>query len=198
MAAVVGLRERKKVDTRRTIARAALRLAAERGPDAITVDDIAAAAGVSPRTVFNYFTSKEQAIVGFDPHRGHDLGRSLLDRPAKESPLVALRNTFRELATGIPELAEITRRRSELVREHPQLQPHYIAGYTALEQTLVDAVAQRTGIDPAHSLYPRLVVATAIAAFRIALDRAAPGEAALADAIDEAFDTLDHGCRPPR
>jgi AcrR family transcriptional regulator len=195
---LASLRERKKVDTRRTISRAALQLAAERGPDAITVEDIAAAADVSPRTVFNYFASKEEAIVGFDPHRAIELSESVLDRPASESPLVALRAVFVALATDIPELAKITRGRSDLVRTHPQLQPHYIAGYTALERALVDAVAQRTAIDPDRSVYPRLVVATAIAAFRIALDRARPGAAALVRAIDEAFDALESGLRPPR
>ena len=198
MPAAVGLRERKKVDTRRTIARAALLLAAEHGPDAVTVEAIAAAADVSPRTVFNYFTSKEQAIVGFDPHRASELGQAVLDRPADRAPLLALRDAFLDIATGVPELAEMARRRAELVREHPQLQPHYIAGYTALEHALTDAVAQRTGLDPARSSYPHLVVATAIAAFRVALDRARPGEAALVRAINEAFDTLANGLRPPR
>ena len=198
MASAIGLRERKKVDTRRTISRAALRLAAEHGPDAITVDDIAAAADVSPRTVFNYFASKEEAIVGFDPHRARDLGQSVLERPEKESPLVALRGAFVELATNIPELAEIARRRSELVRDHPQLHPHYVAGYSNLEHALVDAIAQRTGLDPTRSFYPQLVVSTAIAAFRVALDRARPGARALVEAIDAAFDALDNGLRPPR
>lgn len=54
-----GLRERKKAETRQALAEAALALAVERGPAAVTVDDIADAAGVSARTVFNYFPTKE-------------------------------------------------------------------------------------------------------------------------------------------
>ncbi|MEY2447762.1 MAG: hypothetical protein QOH79_1238 [Acidimicrobiaceae bacterium] len=198
MAAVLGLRERKKADTRVAISRAALRLAIERGPDAITVDDIAAAADVSPRTVFNYFATKEEAILGFDPNRKVEVGRSVRERPARELPLTALRAAFVEIATGVPEVAEMSRARVQLVRDHPQLHPSYVAGYAALENALVEAIAQRTALDPEQSLYPRLVVSTAIAAFRVALDRAGPGRASLIAAIDEAFDALAGGLRPPR
>ncbi|MEY2453720.1 MAG: hypothetical protein QOD92_3294 [Acidimicrobiaceae bacterium] len=198
MATGVGLRERKKADTRVAISRAALRLAIERGPDAVTVDDIAAAADVSPRTVFNYFATKEEAILGFDPNRKLELGQSVLERPARETPLATLRAAFVDIATGVPEVAEMSRARVQLVRDHPQLHPSYVAGYAALENALVDAIAQRTGLDPERSLYPRLVVSTAIAAFRVALDRAGPGQASLIAAIDEAFDDLAGGLRPPR
>jgi AcrR family transcriptional regulator len=58
-----GLRERKKDATRKALREAALRLALEHGPDNVRVDDIAEAAGVSPRTYNNYFSSREQAIV---------------------------------------------------------------------------------------------------------------------------------------
>ena len=128
MSSTVGLRERKKADTRAAISRAALRLAIEHGPDAITVDDIAAAADVSPRTVFNYFATKEEAILGFDPNRNLEVGRSVLERPARESPLTTLRAAFVEIATGVPEVAEISRARVQLVRDHPQLHPSYVAG----------------------------------------------------------------------
>ena len=198
MSSVTGLRERKKHDTRVAISRAALTLAIERGPDAVTVDDIAASADVSPRTVFNYFATKEEAILGFDPNRKLELGQSVLDRPKRETPLTTLRAAFVEIATGVPEVAEMSRARVQLVRDHPQLHPGYVAGYAALENALVDAVAQRTGLDPERSLYPRLVVSTAIAAFRVALDRAGPGQASLIAAIDEAFDDLAGGLRPPR
>jgi AcrR family transcriptional regulator len=198
MSLAVGLRERKKADTRVKISRAALRLAIEHGPDAITVDDIAAAADVSPRTVFNYFATKEEAILGFEPSRKLEIGRSVLERPARELPLTALRAAFVKIATGVPEVAELSRARVQLVRDHPQLHPSYVASHAALEDALAEAIAQRTGLDPERSMYPRLVVSTAIAAFRTALDRAGPGTASLIDAIDESFDALAGGLRPPR
>ena len=187
-----------KADTRAAISAAALRLAVEHGPDAITVDGIAAAADVSPRTVFNYFATKDEAILGFDPSRSLEVGQSVLERPPRELPLTALKAAFVEIATGVPEVAEIARARVELVRQYPQLHPGYVAGYAALEHALVDAIAHRTGLDPERSLYPRLVVSTAIAAFRVALDRAGPGTPSLIAAIDQAFDTLAGGMRPPR
>src|SRR3546814_13306955 len=71
------LRSRKKLATYRALAHAARELTAERGLEAVTVDDIAAAADVSPRTFFNYFSSKEQAIVGVEPAGVEDLAASL-------------------------------------------------------------------------------------------------------------------------
>ncbi|HEX6421251.1 MAG TPA: TetR family transcriptional regulator, partial [Acidimicrobiales bacterium] len=86
-----GLRERKKAETRRALSSAALRLAREHGPEHVTVDDIAHAAGVSPRTFFNYFPSKDDAIAGVVPSESSELLADLVARPADESPLDALR-----------------------------------------------------------------------------------------------------------
>jgi len=60
----LGLRERKRIATRRAIQLAALQLASDRGFDRVTIDEISHAANVSPRTFFNYFPSKESAIIG--------------------------------------------------------------------------------------------------------------------------------------
>ncbi|GAA1449533.1 TetR family transcriptional regulator [Leifsonia poae] len=60
----LGLRERKRLATRRAIQLAALELASERGFDRVTIDEISHVANVSPRTFFNYFPSKESAIIG--------------------------------------------------------------------------------------------------------------------------------------
>ncbi|MBC7441438.1 MAG: TetR family transcriptional regulator [Ramlibacter sp.] len=59
-----GLRERKRLATRRAIQRAVLTLSCERGLDKVTVEDISRVADVSPRTFFNYFPSKDAALVG--------------------------------------------------------------------------------------------------------------------------------------
>lgn len=187
----LGLRERKKAETRKAIADAALALAVERGPAAVTVDDIAAAAGISARTVFNYFATKEDAILGVDAERRRDLLDRLDARPADESPLRALREAMRD-STGSSEGAVAWRTRARLARQHPQLQAAYIAGFSSLEDELTGVIARRTGVDPAVDPFPRLVVAVALTAMRVAVDHAIDQHRpdASADAIDRAFAAL--------
>lgn len=193
---VVGWRERRKTETRQAIGRAALALATERGPATITVDDIAEAAGVSPRTVFNYFPTKEAAILGFDPDRRRELLDRLDARPADEPPLQALREANR----GPDGDGAITwRTRARLAREHPQLQSAYLASFASLEDELTAVIARRTGVDPAADPYPRLVVTTALTAMRVAVGHAIDQRRtdALSDAVDDAFAALAAGLPAP-
>src|SRR3984885_3442291 len=85
--APVSLPERKKLAPRRLLRRAALELVAERGLANVTVEDIAEAADVSPRTFFNYFPSKEAALFGGDPDRAAEL-RERVARPAPGAPAI--------------------------------------------------------------------------------------------------------------
>src|SRR5579864_3536552 len=80
----LGLRERKKMETRREIGAAAMRLAVERGLENVTVEDIATAANVSPRTFNNYFASKLEAISALNIDRAVRIGATLCERPASE------------------------------------------------------------------------------------------------------------------
>lgn len=198
----MGLRERKKTATRRAISDAALALAVERGPTAITVEDIAAAADVSPRTVFNYFASKEAAILGFDPENLRELVERLEVRPATEAPLEALRETMRG-STSDDALAMQTRAR--LTADNPQLQSAFIAGFAKLEDQLTEAMAARVGLDAAADPYPRLVVKVGLTAMRVAVAHAISQPQtdadtdAVARAVDDAFNTLAAGLPvPPR
>src|SRR5690242_9986018 len=85
------LRERKKLATRRALRRAALDLVAERGFAHVTVQDIAEAADVSPRTFFNYFPSREAALFGTDPERILVLRERVIHATPGGSALEALR-----------------------------------------------------------------------------------------------------------
>ncbi len=192
-----GLRERKKAETRQAISAAALDLALTHGPGGVTVDDIAAAADVSPRTVFNYFATKEEAILGVDPERRAEVLERLAGRPAGEPPLVSLREAMR---SDDPTAAVSWRARAGLAREHPQLQSAYVAGFTALEDELTQVLAGRVGRDPAVDPYPRLVVAVALAALRVAVQNAIDVDRvdALNEAVDRAFALAAAGFPAPR
>jgi AcrR family transcriptional regulator len=82
----LGLRERKKHQTRRALAEAALRLFAQRGYEQTTVADIAAAADVSPRTFFSYFRTKEDVLFA-DTDERIELMRSAVAELAPDTPI---------------------------------------------------------------------------------------------------------------
>ena len=194
-----GLRERKKLATRRALQRAALRLVAERGLDHVTVDDIAAAADVAPRTFFNYFSSKEDAPLGRDPDKRARVAAALLERPTDESPLMALHAVLvaeaDEMAAGV----EDWQLRMTLVNDYPQLLPRHLAGFAEGERALAEAVAARSGLSREDSSYADLVAAVALAAMRTAMARwrATDCTRPLAAHIDEAFRLLAAGLPVP-
>ena len=86
-----GLRERKKRETRRALNLAALDLVEEKGFAAVTTEEIAARAGVSARTFFNYFPSKEAAVIGTTAEELEAYAASLEEDAEGESPLDSLR-----------------------------------------------------------------------------------------------------------
>src|SRR5688572_15949138 len=99
-----GLRERKKQQTRQAIHRAAMKLFAERGFEATTIADIAAAADIAPRTFFSYFASKEEAVFPkFEPMYA-DFDRTLRERPPGTTALDALRQWIAMAAEHFPDL----------------------------------------------------------------------------------------------
>src|SRR5919198_2776750 len=87
-----GLRERKKRRTRAAIADAAMELFTERGFDAVTVADIARAADVSEKTVFNYFPTKEDLVL----HRGQERRAALIEAIRARKPGTPLVKPFRD------------------------------------------------------------------------------------------------------
>ncbi|MET0882854.1 MAG: TetR family transcriptional regulator [Acidimicrobiales bacterium] len=200
MSETIGLRERKKAQTRRALTAAAIRLSIERGsPDRVTVEEISEAADVSPRTFFNYFSSKEDAVLGVDPERRTELRAELELRPAEEAPVEALRAALLSTAEGIDENAELWAQRLQLVREHPTLSAGYVASFADFERGMVEAMAARLGLDPDADLYPAIVVATALTIMRVTVKhwQATDADTPLADLLDVAFDQLAAGLALP-
>ena len=194
-----GLRERKKAETRRALSSAALRLADQLGPDGVTVEAIADAAGVSPRTFFNYFPSKEDAIVSVTSRRSSEMLADLVARPETEAPLDALRATALATTRRLETDADDMMRRRHLFQRYPTLAARHASGFAEVERGLVEEIARRTGLDPDLDAYPALVVAAALAAVRVAItvwhERARPGP--ISDLLNETFDQLSHGLDRP-
>jgi AcrR family transcriptional regulator len=197
-----SLRERKKLATRRALQRVALDLVAERGFSRVTVEDIAEAAEVSPRMFFNYFPSKEAALLGADPERTENLRRRLVEEPAGKSPLEALRSVLvddvRQLAEELSELGGgpadwVCRIKLALV--DPDLRTAKAAHMTQIEQAVVAGLAERLGTDPTKDPYPMLLASTAIGLMRAVISIwASLGDAVALDSLtDSAFEALANG-----
>lgn len=191
-----GLRERKKEATREALRHAAVTLYREHGPQAVTVEDICAKAGVSPRTFFNYFETKDEAVLSLDVKASAVLQR-ILERPASENPLQAVRAVF---ASRFAEIADTDtfRERTMLLREHPELALRVTFTNRGFEQAVVDGIAQRTGLPPA-GIYVRTAAAAAFAGYRAALTAWQPDSGPdLVTLLHQAMDLLESGLTPPR
>jgi AcrR family transcriptional regulator len=190
---IVGLRERKKERTRQAIAAVALDLFEARGYAHTTVDDIAVAADVSPRTFFRYFAGKDEAVFERAGDVQQRFGALLASRPADEPLLVSLREIGRAIiADEIVDEARL-RRVLALVATEPALRGRYNALIDAIEGQLTVWAAGRLGV-PATDLRPRLVAATVVTARRVATDTwlESPGDD-LADHVTRAIDLLAAG-----
>jgi AcrR family transcriptional regulator len=162
-----GLRERKKQATRKALRDAALRLALERGPDNVRVDDIAEAAGVSPRTYNNYFASREQAIVAaVTAEREARVAEAVAARPASTRLAEALTEAIVEQYTD-PDSHDP--RALLLITASPALRDAFLGTATGIEDPLTAVIAERTGDAGQHTA--RVLSASIAAAVRIALQQ---------------------------
>lgn len=192
--ATLGRRERKKRETRRAIRRAAVRLAHEHGVEHVTVEQISEAADIAPRTFFNYFSGKDEALIGGSEETTEELGERLLARPAAEPPLRALRAALRgsEFVTGAEDRREEMLDRHRLIAENPSLLPHQLARYAELERMFARVMAQRLDVDPDRDLRPALFAATAATVLRVTLQRwTVTTESTVLEIMEEVFDLVE-------
>ena len=119
--ATTGLRERKKQQTREALARAGIELFVERGYDATTLAEIAEAAGVSTRTIFAYFPSKEDILFCTMGTMREALATALADRPAGTDALAALREF---ILSSAHEKTELDYKLGQVVAADPTLSSH--------------------------------------------------------------------------
>ena len=179
---VLGLRERKKIQTKETIQREACRLFDENGYANTTVEQIAEAAEVSPSTFFRYFPSKELVLMA------DDLDRVTIDalarQPADLSTLQAFRRAFDiTMKTVSQDNWELERTRQRLVFSIPELKAAQFDTYHRIIRLLAEADCQRTG-RKGDDFEVRVFFGVLAGALMAVIDRT-PG------AIDQLYRALD-------
>jgi AcrR family transcriptional regulator len=141
---VQGLRERKKARTKATIQQEAVRLFIERGYDATTVEQVAAAAEVAPSTVFRYFPTKEDLVLSddYDPL----VFAAFQGQPPELTPIQALLGAFRTSLTGLTSEELTTQRdRTKLILAVPVLRGASFGNLIETMRLVTEVVAERVG-----------------------------------------------------
>ncbi|AGL17960.1 TetR/AcrR family transcriptional regulator [Actinoplanes sp. N902-109] len=202
----MGLRESKKAATRAALSWAAIRLTVERGLDNVKIEDIAAAAGVSPRTFNNYFSSKAEAIAARQLDRLLRIADDLRSRPHSEPLWTALAAAAlaqhqagpEVIAHPVPDPPQWTAGLRVMIAE-PALQGEMLRAGALAEAELAAAVAERTGLDPTEDFYPHLVAATVMAALNAATVHhlRTDGQATVETTLPEAFTQIAAGLPEP-
>ncbi|MEU9861112.1 TetR family transcriptional regulator [Streptomyces sp. NPDC047971] len=164
-----SLAQRKRQLVSDELSEAALILMARKGFDGVTVDEIAAAAGVSKRTFFRYFASKEDVVVQFLTEMGAGMRAELAGRPAAERPSVALRHTIWASIDACAGHADRALLVVQLILRTPALLARFLERQAHWRDDLAAELADRVGLDSATALYPRLAAATALNAFEVVL-----------------------------
>ena len=161
-----GLRERKRTATRTAITSAARALTSEKGLNGYTVEEVCEAAGISRRTFFNYFPTKEDAIIG---HADDDVPADVIDEfvaggadsPAGDISPTLFRDLVRlslRLAEDMTASEEETRQLIAVVKKEPQLILRIIGVTEQREAQFARDVARREGVSPDHPVVQMAVV----------------------------------------
>ena len=189
------IRARKKERTRAAIARAALELFTRRGFEAVTLAEVAAAADVGQRTLFRYFSDKEELLFGDDAVVQAQLHAALSARPAQEPPVTAVLEAVVSLVPLWQDRREQGRTRRAVIDASPALHARQLAKYSAHERVLLDGLVARGSGRP----QARLLARTAIACTDEALTRwfsdDDPAQPGLAGRARETFAELSQQLR---
>jgi AcrR family transcriptional regulator len=193
----VGLREAKKLATRQQLADVAMRLFATRGFDAVTVAEVAAEAGVSQKTVFNYFPTKEDLFYDEVPERVRAVADAIHNRPPDESIVGALRRLQvsqcgRMCSPGFAVFARI-------IEESPALQLKELEVMAMMSQALAASLLEE-GVDERDArIAAGLLVSVHRQFFRAARTQALAGKHGpgavrrLRSELERAYTLLEHG-----
>jgi AcrR family transcriptional regulator len=198
----VGLRERKKEKTRFALLDSALDLFLEQGYDSTTVEQIAGAVDVSPRTFFRYFTSKDHLVLWYHDQGEEAMLETLATRPDDEPPFAsmthAVRAVLRDMEESTDEDAERFLKLRRILDQNEHLVGYSIAKSMRTERRLVEAIAARRGVDPDTDTVAHLVVAFAMSAMRADLGCAAtpPDLKLVVRHMEETLQLAERSLRP--
>ena len=194
----MGLRESKKLHTRQQIADEAMRLFVTRGFDHVTVAEIAAAAGVSEKTVFNYFPTKEDLFFDEVPKREAALVEAINGREPGESILAALRRFQLGECPRLcsPSFVAFAR----IIEESAALQAKELEVMAHFAQVLADAIQSELNVDERDArIAAGLLVSVHRQVFRSARKQALSGNHGpaavkkLRGDLERAYELLEHG-----
>lgn len=184
-----GLRERKRRETLHRIAETGLKLFLANGYEATTLDAIAEAAGISRRTIFYYFKSKEEILLTYQSGVGEMIRAAVLQESTDQSPLDAVLNALLKLNSGYDSEQMIAIDR--LLRSTEQLQASKQAKYMQQEQALFEALCQLWPQAKRRNAL-RMVAMASIGALRLAIEAwvAAGGKQSPEKHLRDAFSDL--------
>jgi AcrR family transcriptional regulator len=199
MSSELGLRERKKLRTRWRLSEVALRLFAEKGLDAATVEEICKEAEVSTSTFFRYFPSKEAAAFPEDHPAGGSrlevIRQALEQRPPGEPPVGTARRAALALVDYDLARRDMLVSRAKLVAGEPALGAKRREIQEQPTEVWTQAIAEQLGVDEQRDLRPRLFASSCLAAVDAAYGAwlAEGAQADLRSLVNHAFDVLDEG-----
>ena len=183
----VSIHARKTDLVRREIAERAFALFMKRGFDAVTFDDVAAAAGVSRRTLFRYFETKEDLVVSQLEQFGERAGHFLALRPANERPPVAVLRSMHQVLDALLAQPEGLRPLVLLIGQTPRLRARMADKHAKWTAALAAPLAMRIKGRRAASA-AAAIAATSVALFGLALNRwIEDGRQSLGARLDECF-----------
>ena len=155
--------------TRAEIARAAIRSFLRNGFDGTTVDDIAAAAGISRRTYFRYFGSKDESLLSGMQEVGILVAEALRLIPASAPPLVALRDAFLDVEASLAEFPDRQRALGKMLRTNQRVHGALMLVQLEWVEDLTEVLASRHASE--EHLRDRLMAHMAMDAWNLAVDR---------------------------
>ncbi|MFF6874828.1 TetR family transcriptional regulator [Streptomyces sp. NPDC012474] len=189
-----GLRERMRATVQAEVVEVAHRLFIEQGFDRTTVDQIAAEVGLSRASLFRYFGTKEEIVLGRLVDSGRQIAEALAARPDNERPWEALRRAFDVLTQANEQAPQQTLAYLRMLQETPSLRAGHYEKQLSWQELLVPEIARRLGVEPdrPEDTRPSALAAAALACLDVAATAwvACEGTVPLAMLLDRAMGAL--------